>query len=102
MYSAVAGVIEAMPENHATASTGVTGVNRSHQWTVEEPEEVSAMPPEGWVTEAMLVNHGTASAVSLNADRSHEDEQGGADGNHEGCKGSYRGHKDEQGGANRS
>jgi hypothetical protein len=102
VYSAVAGVIEAMPENHATASTGVTGVNRSHQWTVEEPEEVSAMPPEGWVTEAMLVNHGTASAVSLNADRSHEDEQGGADGNHEGCKGSYRGHKDEQGGANRS
>ncbi len=73
------GVIEAMPENHATASAGVTGVKRSHQWTVEEPEEVSAMPPGGWVTEAMLVNHGTASAVSLNADRSHEDEQGGAD-----------------------
>ncbi len=59
-------------ESHGTASDVSYQADRSQQWAIEKPEEISALPPTDRVTESMPMNRGTASAVSVEADRSEQ------------------------------
>jgi hypothetical protein len=56
-------------ESHGTALDVSYQADRSQQWAIENPEEITALPPADGVTKAMSMNRGTASAVSLEADR---------------------------------